>query len=184
MIRIRSSYSVAVAALALSACGLGRPPDNEAGNSGKKSSDPVAFAQAAAPAAVSLDSAVVTIGPDGAIRPIRSGTNNFTCIADNPRTPIRDAMCMDPNGMKWLADWMAGRAAPSNDAGLIYMLGIRGDGGPGKQQLSNGCLGIGPHVMVVGTSGSWKGYPAAPAGKYPFVMSASTPYAHLIVPVG
>lgn len=150
-----------------------------------QSSDPIVLATSAAPPDVARLAAVATVGEDGVVRRLRNGTNNLTCIPDNVKTPGTDPMCMDGNGMKWLVSWMTGRPPP-DAAGLIYMLSIgRADSAAGQKQLPAACLKIGPHVMLIGAPASLAGYPSAsPGGKAPFVMSAGSAYAHLIVPVG
>lgn len=178
------------ALLGLSACGgpaSERSPDKRAASRGAEGqgSDPIALATSAAPAGVSRGAAVATIGQDGAVRRLRNGANNVTCIPDNVKTPGADPMCVDASGMKWLVSWMTG-GPPPNAPGLIYMLSIgRAGSAAGQNPLPVACLKIGPHLMIVGAPALLTGYPSAsPGGKAPFVMSAGTPYAHLIVPVG
>ena len=68
-------------------------------------------AMSAAPPAVSKDATVITVGPDGKLRTIRKGSNNFTCMPDHPATPGPDPMCMDQNGLEWVTAWMEARVA-------------------------------------------------------------------------
>lgn len=186
------TFSLAFGAVLLALVGCGRPadrsPDKEAAIAGaaREAADPVAVAASAGPAALSVAAAVATIGKDGTVRQLRKGGNNFTCIPDNVKTSGIDPMCMDGNGMKWLVSWMTGSPPPAGPPGLIYMLSIgRAGSATGPRQLPASCLRIGPHLMMVGARSMLTGYPSAsPGGKAPFVMSAGTPYAHLIVPVG
>ena len=57
--------------------------------------DIIKSATSAAPEAISKNATVIDIGADGKIRVVRKGTNNFTCMADNPNTPGPDPMCGD-----------------------------------------------------------------------------------------
>lgn len=182
-----AATGLGAALLGLSACG--RPADQASKNADRgvqtQASDPIALAASAAPPAVARDAAVATIAEDGTVRRLRNGANNFTCIPDNVKTPGSDPMCADANGMKWLLSWMTGNPPP-NAPGLIYMLSIgRASPAGGQKQLPVACLKIGPHLMVVGAPSLLTGYPtASPGGKAPFVMSAGTAYAHLIIPLG
>lgn len=182
------ALGLGVALLGLSACG---GSNDEASRGPRRAgqprpSDPIALATSAAPAGASSAASVATVAPDGSVRQLRKGANNFTCIPDNVKTPGSDPMCADANGMKWLVSWMTGAPPPTGAPGLIYMLSIGRVGSTTEgKQLPVACLKIGPHLMVVGAPSLTAGYPSSsPGGKAPFAMSAGTPYAHLIVPVG
>ncbi len=171
--------------LGLAACGgAGDEPSNGSRRGEPQTNDPIALATSAAPAGAASAASVATVAADGSVRQLRRGTNNFTCIPDNVKTPGSDPMCADANGMKWLVSWMSG-GSPPKAAGLIYMLSIGRVGtAAGQNKLPAACLRVGPHLMVVGAPDLLTGYPTvSPGAKAPFVMSAGTPYAHLIVPV-
>ena len=36
----------------------------------------------------------------GSVTTVKQGTNGFTCMPDNPRSPGNDPMCLDANGME------------------------------------------------------------------------------------
>ena len=44
-------------------------------------------AESAAPMAIAKEATIIAVTADGKIRTIRKGTNNFTCMPDNPTTP-------------------------------------------------------------------------------------------------
>ena len=62
----------------------------------------IASAESAAPANVGKNATIVTMDADGKMHTLRKGTNNFTCMPDNPATPGPDPMCMDPAAMDWV----------------------------------------------------------------------------------
>jgi hypothetical protein len=49
-------------------------------------------AESAAPAAIAKEATIIAVTAEGKIRTVRKGTNNFTCMADNPSTPGPDPM--------------------------------------------------------------------------------------------
>jgi len=55
--------------------------------------DIIKSAMSAAPEAIAKGATIIDIGSDGKIRVVRKGTNQFTCMADNPNTPGPDPMC-------------------------------------------------------------------------------------------
>lgn len=150
----------------------------------------VESAMRAAPAAVGRDATVIDVGADGAVRVVRKGTNNFTCMADNPATPGPDSMCADENAMAWVDAWIHHQAPPTGVVGFMYML----EGGTDASNTdpyatapseNNHWIKTGPHVMVVGGGATTKGYPrsADPDTSKPYVMWPDTPYEHLMIPV-
>ena len=72
----------------------------------------IANATSAAPEAVAQHAAVMAMDADGKMRTLREGTNNFTCMPDNPKSPGDDPMCLDQNGMEWAHAWMTNTAPP------------------------------------------------------------------------
>jgi hypothetical protein len=147
-------------------------------------------AMAAAPAAIAKAATVITVGADHQIRTVRKGTNNFTCLADNPDTPGPDPMCADGNAMEWVHAWLDKKEPPANKVGFMYML----EGGTDasntdpyatKPTATNNWIKTGPHVMIVGAKGTLDAYPrqAKPDTSQPYVMFPGTPYEHLMLPV-
>ena len=153
-------------------------------------SDPVASAESAAPAAIAHDASIMTADASGAMKQVRKGTNGWTCIPDAPDTPGPDPMCFDSNAGKWVDAWLHHKPPPAGTVGLMYML----EGGTDasntdpyatKPTAENNWIKTGPHVMVVGSKEILAGHPAStkPDTSVPYVMWAGTPYAHLMVPV-
>jgi hypothetical protein len=145
---------------------------------------------AAAPAAIGPGATVVTIGADGKMRTIRKGTNNFTCLPDNPETPGPDPMCADENAMAWMDAYFQKREPPQGKIGFMYMLAGGTDASntdpyAQKPTATNNWINTGPHVMIVGAKGMMEGYPRDPKPdtSKPYVMWAGTPYEHLMLPV-
>jgi hypothetical protein len=145
----------------------------------------MALMKQAAPAAVVQNATIMQMQKDGTMRTLQTGTNGFTCMALDPKTP----MCADKNAMAWAQAFMT-HATPPAGVGFVYMLA--GDDGASNTDpyahastADNHWVTTGPHVMIVGAGVTSMGYPATadanPAN--PFVMWANTPYAHLMIPV-
>jgi hypothetical protein len=123
------------------------------------------------------------------MRTIRSGSNGFTCMPDNPATPGPDPMCMDPGAMEWVMAWVE-KKPPPKKTGFMYMLAGGADASntdpyAQKPEAGNNWVRTGPHVMVVGDQDMLAHYPARPEPdtSQPYVMWSGTPYAHLMIPV-
>ena len=148
-------------------------------------------AMSAAPAKVGKGAAIVAMEADGKMRTLRTGTNGFTCMADNPGTPGPDPMCMDKNAMEWAHAWMSHTMPPAGKVGFMYMLSGGTDGSntdpyATKPSANNHWIKTGPHVMVVGADDSfYDSYPKGsdPDTSLPYVMWPGTPYQHLMAPV-
>jgi hypothetical protein len=150
----------------------------------------IANAMTAAPPAVSRNASVVEMNEAGGMKELRKGTNNWTCVPDDPSTPGNDPMCLDPNAMEWLHAYLAKSPSPDK-IGFIYML----QGGwdfsnldPYATKPHGGKATItGPHVMVVGPGVKMApGYDRTGNGvdtRIPYVMWKDTPYEHLMIPV-
>src|ERR1017187_5699318 len=65
---------------------------------------------------------IVAPGDKGAMRTLRTGTNGFTCMPDNPETPGPDPMCWDKNAGDWIDAYLNHKAPPAGKVGLMYML--------------------------------------------------------------
>jgi hypothetical protein len=151
----------------------------------------VASAMQAAPPQVASAATIVVPQPDGTMRTVRQGSNQFTCMADNPTTPGPDPMCMDRSAMQWAGAWMGHKPPPAGNVGLMYMLAGGTDASntdPYATAPSSGnhWVETGPHVMVVGADAAfYDQYPktADPQTGAPYVMWAGTPYQHLMVPI-
>jgi hypothetical protein len=184
----------ACACLALASCGKAQmeqaAADNKQAATPVASNDPIESAMSAAPETLARGAAVAVAEADGSMRTLRTGTNGFTCMPDNPATPGPDPMCMDANAMAWAMAWIGRKPPPADKVGLMYMLRGGTDASntdPYAQKPTEGDQWVetGPHIMVVGSQSILDGYPsgAKPDTKSPYVMWAGTPYAHLMIPV-
>ena len=148
-------------------------------------------AMRAAPKQVAQRASVVTLGPDGAMRAVREGSNGFTCMPDNPATPGPDPMCMDKNAHDWVMAWVQKKQPASGKIGFIYMLAGGTDASntdpyATKPLPNNNWIKTGPHVMIVGADAAfYEMYPreAKPDTGAPYVMWPGTAYQHLMAPV-
>ena len=52
------------------------------------------------PADIAANTTVIAFGADGKARTLKQGSNNFTCIPDDPTNPANDPLCVDKNGME------------------------------------------------------------------------------------
>ena len=183
-IEIASGLTVGLlsTALALSARAADPPPTD---------AQLIASATSAAPPSVAKAATVVAMGADGKMRTLRTGTNGFTCMPDDPSTPGPDPMCVDKNGMEWVHAYFAHSAPPAGKIGFMYMLqgGVDAsntDPFATKPAASGHWIRTGPHVMILGADAAfYDSYPkgAEPDTSVPYVMFAGTPYQHLMIPV-
>ena len=157
-----------------------RPPKTDA--------EMIANAMSAGPLAVSRDATIIAMDGDK-MRTLRKGSNEFTCMPDDPGSPGNDPMCLDRNGMLWLQAWMDHKDAPKGKMGLVYMLQGGSDASnddpfatappPGAKWVATG-----PHVMVVGMAGQLDGFTRSASNPAkPFVMWGGTSYEHIMMPV-
>lgn len=164
--------------------------DNEAATAAADThGDPIASAEAAAPAAVSGAATIVMSDASGKMQVLRKGSNSWTCMPDNPATPGPDPMCMDPAAMRWAEAWIGHKTPPADGVGLMYMLAGGTDASntdPYATKPDGDWVKTGPHLMVVGSQALLRDYPAGakPDTRAPYVMWAGTPYAHLMIPIG
>ncbi len=151
----------------------------------------VASALTAAPANVGKNATIVAMEADGSMRTLKTGTNGFTCMPDNPTTPGPDPMCYDVNASGWVHAWMHHQPPPAGKVGFMYMLAGGTDASntdpyATAPSAGNHWIETGPHVMIVGADASfYDTYPksADPDTSVPYVMWAGTPYQHLMAPV-
>ena len=154
------------------------PPTNDA--------DKIKSAMSAAPAAIAANATIMDMAT---MKPIRKGTNEWTCLPDMPHSPGADPMCLDRNGVLWVEALTAKKDPPKGKMGFGYMLAGGSDASntdpfatmpaPGGKWIDTG-----PHVMVLNIGDAFAGYPTTPANtKAPYVMFPGTPYAHLMIPV-
>jgi hypothetical protein len=157
----------------------------------KTDEEMIANALSAAPETVARNATVIAFDEKGNVRTLRRGSNNFTCIPDDPTNPANDPQCLDENGLEWAKAWVAKTEPPKGKIGFGYML----QGGttpsnvePFATQPPKGTAWMPepPHVMIFNYGEAMRGYPAP--GEHadmtqPWVMWAGTPYEHLMIPV-
>ena len=123
-----------------------------------------------------------------AMSELRKGTNEWTCLPDDPTTPGNDPVCVDKMALQWFGAYMQHQTPKIAQAGIGYML-------QGGATASNSD----PYATTPKAGESWMEAPAHimvfPATKLdtkvygiemkggPWVMWAGTPYEHLMVPV-
>lgn len=176
-------------ALGIAGCG-GLLAQADAAKAAPTDQQMIASAMSAGPASMVRDATIIAAGADGTMRTLRKGTNEWTCMPDDPGSPGNDPMCMDANGLEWAQAWMAHKN-PSDKVGFIYMLQGGSDASntdPYASKPSKGMRWVttGPHVMVVGPAAkSMVGYikGSNPDTSKPYVMWGGTAYEHLMIPV-
>lgn len=122
---------------------------------------------------------------------LREGTNDYTCLPDDPSVQGNAPMCLDADWMAWAQAWMAGEDPPApTDISFAYML-------QGDFPLSNvdptateptpdneWIINSGPHVMMLVPDASMlEGITTDPSNGGPWVMWPDTPYAHVMIPL-
>ena len=153
--------------------------------------DAIKNALSAAPEAVAKNASVMLFGDNMEMKTVKQGTNGFTCMPDNPRSPGNDPMCLDANGMEWGQAWMTKGQPPAGKIGFGYMLQGGSDASNTDPHASGpaggaGWVDTGPHVMILNAGGAMAGYPRQgenPDTSQPYVMWPGTPYEHLMIPV-
>lgn len=151
----------------------------------------MASARSAAPKAVGENATILAVEADGSIRTLREGTNNFTCLPDDPSTAANDPMCVDENGLAWAKAWLTKTNPPEGKIGFGYMLA--GGGTPSnvdpyatQPPAGKAALDEPAHVMIFNTAAAMQGYPDPGDDvdtTQPWVMWGGTPYEHLMIPV-
>ena len=153
----------------------------------------IANALSAAPESIAKNAAVIAFDANGKVRTLRKGSNNFTCIPDDPTNPANDPNCVDANGLEWVMAWVNKAEPPKGKVGFGYML--QGGTTPSnvdpfatKPPSGTQWMKEPPHVMIFNYGGepAIKDYPRP--GEMadmtqPWVMWAGSPYEHLMIPV-
>ena len=150
-------------------------------------------AMSAAPSDISRNATIVDFPdtPGGEMKPLRAGTNGWTCM---PSTGSgggigADPMCLDKNFMAWAGAWMNKKDPQVQAIGTGYML--RGDKGASNTDpfataptATNQWVKSGPHVMVIlPNPAQLDSYGTDSSTGQPWVMWKGTKYAHLMMPV-
>ena len=149
-------------------------------------------AVSAAPPSISADATVMDwpTQPGGEMQVLREGSNDWTCMPDNPESQGNDPMCLDAQWMQWADAWM-NRTEPNVTAiGFGYMLA-------GAAQESN----TDPYAEGPTADNEWIDEPVphlmilVPDEQMlsdmttdwqnggPWVMWRDTPYVHIMAPM-
>lgn len=149
-------------------------------------SELIKSAESAGPASISKNATI----KDWNMKVLREGSNGWTCLPDNPKTPGNDPWCMNDPWLN-LLDALTNKRNPSyKETGIAYML--KGDTPvsntdpyatepkPGDDWVE----GLQAHLMILlPDRAQLKFFPTDSKAGGPWVMWADTPYAHLMVPI-
>jgi hypothetical protein len=150
-------------------------------------------AMMAAPASIAKDATIMD-WPEkegGEMTMLKQGTNDWTCMPNDPNTPANDPMCLDKMGMEWGKAWMSHQDPKLTAPGFGYMLlggGSASNTDPFAMKPKEGetWLKEPPHIMYFPVSGEKLDETAfssdIKSGK-PWIMFGGSPYAHLMIPV-
>src|SRR6185503_16561485 len=110
--------------LAVSAWSVGAAGEEVKGEfaSPKTDEEMIANALSAAPESIAKSATVIAFDAQGKARTLRKGTNNFTCIPDDPTNPANDPNCVDANGLEWVMALVNKTEPPKGKVGFGYML--------------------------------------------------------------
>lgn len=147
-------------------------------------------AESAGPPGVAKNATIMAFNEDGSLRTLREGTNNFTCMADDP-SPGHNPMCLDQNAMAWADAWVNKTEPPQNKVGFGYMLAGGGTPSNVDPHATEPPGGGEPmpepaHVMIFNLPEPAMDYPRPDEDvdmSQPWVMWKDTPYEHLMIPV-
>jgi hypothetical protein len=178
----------AVAPALLPASALGSPANPASPGAGTMAdaitAEKIRRARLSGPPQVTANATVAEMDAQGRLTVLSKGTNDWVCYPGNENIVGDVPMALDPMGMRWFMDLLAGKPKPTNTApGLIYMLcGAYQHSYTDPFDRTSPPIPIGPHWMLI-----WP-FDAAAAGMGTvmrdagtLVMFAGTPYAHLHV---
>jgi hypothetical protein len=152
----------------------------------------IASAMAAAPPSIAKN-AMIMDWPDasGKMRTLRTGTNGWTCMPNNPKSRyvVNNAMCMDANFGDFMTAMRARKQPALKAMGTAYML-------TSDQWISNTTPSdkapragnewhrvSGAIMLAYPERSSLAGLPVRPGSNGPYVMWPNTPYAHVMLPL-
>lgn len=178
--------SSAFVALGFSAASMAA--ETKSGIQGMSDEELIRVAESAAAPHISGDATIMAPGPDGKLRTLREGANEFTCIADLSAQETPDPVCTDRAGTEWFMSFFNNEPRPANtEPGVAYM--AQG----GWHWERNGEIVMGPeagatrveeppHWMLLWPiEAGQAGLPEGPSSFGTFVMYEGSPYAHLMV---
>jgi hypothetical protein len=191
MTRFRKSGAVVLAAVLVIAVGVALPLQPVFGEGGARRdvvrhTAELARAEAAGPSSLTKNATIMD--RDGKV--LREGTNGWTCMPDNPKTPGTDPMCMNEPWLNFKAAKKNKQKPTYTQVGIAYML--QGDTPvsntdpfvstpkPGEDWVE----GLGAHIMVlIPDVETMKNVSTDSKNGGPWIMWAGTPYAHLMIPI-
>jgi hypothetical protein len=156
-----------------------------------QTTDKMVSAESAAPALIAKDATIVDYpaNPADALIVIKNGTNGWTCFPDWPATPAHDPQCFDKPWMQWFEAFSAGKEPNLTNTGISYML----QGGQDASETDPAATTPPPgqdwvnsanHVMVVTPKKLDPArYGTGHHSGEPYIMFASTPYEHIMIPL-
>lgn len=185
---MKTSWMVVAAAVLAVTAGTGLPARAADMSDAKAKAERIALARSGAPASVGKGARVMDLDADGNLVELAPGTNDFTCVPDDPTTPKVDPLCADPAAWEFVTSMLSGAEKPSNTVpGFAYMA----KGGQywekdGKilieKEEGAELVDAPPHWMLFWPfSAKATGLPTLPSGGPVYVMYDGTPYAHLMV---
>jgi hypothetical protein len=136
----------------------------------------------AGPSCITAEATVAEMDAAGQLTVLRPGTNDWICVPGEQNIIGATDMCLDPMGMVWLQDLLAGKPKPTNTSpGLIYMLnGATQHSYTDPFDTTSPAIPIGPHWMLIWPfDAQAAGLPTVMRDAGTMVMFAGTPYAHL-----
>ena len=146
----------------------------------------ISSAESAGPASISKNATI----KDWNMKVLRKGTNEWTCLPDNPKTPGKDPWCLNEPWLN-LLDALTNKKDPTyTQTGIAYML--QGDTpvsntdpyATGKKPGDDWVEGLGAHMMILlPDRAQLKKFPTDSKSGGPWVMWPDTPYAHLMLPI-
>ena len=149
-------------------------------------SDAISSAESAGPSSISKNATI----KDWNMKVLRKGTNGWTCLPDNPKTPGTDPWCVNDPWLNFLDAYVNKKDPTYSQTGIAYML--QGDTAvsntdpfatqhkPGDDWVD----GLKAHMMFLFPNRSeLKNFPTDSKSGGPWVMWPDTPYAHLMVPI-
>jgi len=120
---------------------------------------------------------------------LKHGSNNWTCLPDDPHSPGNDPICVDQQSMLWFQAYMNGTTPHLTQPGIAYMLQGGSDASNTdpfamEPPAGQGWMSAPPHIMIfpVGPLDTTI-YGTDPNTGGPWIMWANTPYQHLMIPV-
>ena len=141
-------------------------------------------ARLSGPAQVTKNATVAELGPNGVMKVLVQGSNEWVCVPGDENRIGSPPMCMNPLGMQWMMDAMQGKPKPTNAApGMIYMLcGATQRSNTDARDTTSPAIPIGPHWMITWPfDAQANGLPTTVRDRGAWVMFSGTPYSYLHV---